>query len=96
MKIVKSVIEKKGNKAVFKASFKDHMRRPKNMKITVTDANDLDPQTVCETEDPAHMHQMLASFAELAWAQGWRPRNLAAAAAGLIMAYKEPPAEGKA
>jgi hypothetical protein len=96
MKMVKSVIEKKGNKAVLKAAFRDHMRRPKTLKIVVEDARDLDPQVVCETEDPSHMYRLLASFAELAWSRGWRPRGLPVFVAQTIQAYKEPPEEGTA
>lgn len=95
MRMVKSLIEKKGNKAVFKAAWKNHMRQPKALKIVVEDAYDLDPTIVCETEDPAQLHRMLCSFAELAWQQGWRPRNLVPAIAGFVQAYKEPPAERK-
>lgn len=91
MKMVKSEISKKGNKAVFKAAFRDHMRRPRALKIIVEDAIDFNPAIVCETEDPKHLHTLLASFAELAWQQGWRPRSLSLAVKQVVDNYKEPP-----
>lgn len=93
MKMVKSDISKKGNKAVFKAAFRDHMRRPRSLKIVVEDAVDYEPSLVCETEDPKHLYTLLSGFAELAWSRGWRPRGLSATVHQLIDNYKEPAEE---
>ena len=93
MKLVKSSVEKKGSKSVFKASWKDHMRKPKTLKIIVEDANDLDPKVVYETEQPQHMFNLFASFAELAWSMGWRPRGLSGVVKQVIDNYKEPAPE---
>lgn len=37
---------------------------------------------------------LLTAFAECAWTNGWRPRDLAGAVAGLVSGYRLPPEEG--
>lgn len=91
--MVKSSVDKKGAKTVFKGAWRDHMRRPRVLKITVEDAVDLEPQVVFETEQPQHMFQLFASIAELAWSMGWRPRGLSGVVKQLIDNYKEPAPE---
>lgn len=90
MKLVKYKTERKGQYVTLLGSFRDHMRRPVNVKIQIDQAEDYEPQPVVTFKDQGHLGSLMEIFAEIAWAWGWRPKGLVNTVAQVVQNYKQP------
>lgn len=91
MKMTKHSVERVGDKLTLRVKFVSQMRTPVSATITMKSGDTYDDNDVVMQGDVKDVMGALNSFAEIAWAEGWRPRNLGAHLQRLVETYKEPP-----
>lgn len=93
MRMTKHEIEKKGNgECMIKAAWIDQMRRPMEVRISVTRGELAEDGVHTLVRDtPEDVAAIMFAQAEIAWGMGWRPRGLLGAIPQFIQAFKLPP-----
>jgi hypothetical protein len=89
-----SVKKLPGGKVKLEARWQEKMRRPASVNVTFgpLENPDFSPQPLM-TGDAKEVSEILHALAEMAWANGWRPRGFSGSLAAFAQNYRLPPAE---
>lgn len=69
------------------------MRQSANVKVVLTQGESVAPNDTVIEGEIRDVTTALASLAEIAWAQGWRPRALSGTLARVVETFKIPAVE---
>ena len=93
MKLREHLADRKLDVLTIQSKFTDHMRRPRSVKLVLQPVEAGSMDNVLISGDIKDVKGTIDGIAEIAWAQGWRPRGLAGILARQVETFKIPPAE---
>ena len=93
MKLLAHSKERRQDVLTIKAKARDRMRRPAGLKLSVTGEGEAALDNVMMSGNVLDVTGAMNAVAEIAWANGWRPRGLMASVASMIERFVEMPLE---
>ncbi len=91
MKLLAHSKERRQDVLTIKCRLRDHFRRPAGLKLSIVAEEQAELDDVLMSGDIRDVVGSINAVAEIAWANGWRPRGLMATVAAMIANFKELP-----